>query len=169
MRIGRLAPNFIAGQSETGSPAGDVLRDASRGVQNYAAATKKQPGNPLAEQLIRLQIENATINVARNKRDFMAESAANNNERKTLVESYGGGQDKVYTYPHAETKQFERTKIVGEHKARKLVQPDGTTITIGAHASAEDFQKWFGEWVGDAYGIWAWWRALQGKGKEKQQ
>lgn len=169
---GAGSPQFIAGQSETGSTLGDVLKGASRGVTNYQRATKSAL-DPLSTRLRQLQIQNAEIDVAKNRISLVDMQKATSDDALTTSESYYAGQDREFSYPHDKPGkppgQYDPPRIVGEHRERTLILPNGREIIVGAHSSAEDFQKWFGEWVGDTMGMWAYWEALKRSNKKPLQ
>ena len=174
---GAGSPQFIAGQSETGSSLGDVLKSAGRGLTNYQRATKS--ADPLSTRLRQLQIQNAEIDVAKNRISLVNMQKEGSDTALATSEAYYAGQDREYQYPHdipkppssyvARGSQFATPRVVGEHRERKLILPNGREIIVGAHSSAEDFQRWFGEWVGDAVGMWSYWNALKRSNKRPLQ
>ncbi len=87
---GAGSPQFIAGQSQSGSALGDAVRGAGRvGAAHYKS---KITANPLAQRLAELQVQNAEVTLANNKLD-LSERQAILSGNQIVTQAAGASQD----------------------------------------------------------------------------
>ncbi len=125
---------FIAGQSETGSKLGDALKTAGRGVQDYTRATQT---NPLAQELAKLQIQNATINVRKNLID---EQLMASELTRVTQGSYSTGRDKDFVLPPATGTMQDVRRSAG--KVEVVPQKTPTTTKSDESVAAGKKPAW---------------------------
>ncbi len=144
---GAGSPQFIAGQSETGSSMGDALKTASRAVPAYAKATKT---NPLAAKLASLQIQNAEINI---RKSLIDEQMMASELRRTFQQSTSEGFDKEFPTVEEQMHTPSKQDIVEHpvHQKISLTMPGGSRIIIGESATAEEIEDIFGDLAGALY------------------
>ncbi len=147
---GAGSPQFIAGQSETGSAIGDVLKGASRGVSRFQG-TKQ---NPLSLKLADLQLKNAEINLRKNLID---EQLMASELRRTQQESTSTGQDAEFDMTLDESQRSKpksKTPIKQPMKNEVILNlPFGNKITVPGTATAQEMEDLFGEAVSIPYGV----------------
>ena len=134
---GAGSPQFIAGQSQSGSTLGDAVR----GVGRVAGAhyKSKVPTNPLAQRLAELQIENAEVTLAGNKLDLV-ERQSNISSNQLLTQAAGASQDIPGVVHSGEMEKYSDlveptpTKIVTTKKGSKSltsgVKPGWDEVSI---------------------------------------
>lgn len=152
---GATTPSFIAGQAETGSNLGDVLKSASQGVKDYSRATAT---NPLATKLMTLQVQNAEINVRKNLIDEQLMSSQLSRETQAA-----GSTGRDIEFPmNPEVRDLRRTPIpknakipiAADNTPIKIRMPGGQHLIVDKSLDAQEMEDLFGDPVSWGYGVW---------------
>ncbi len=151
---GAGSPSFIAGQSETGSALGDAVRGI--GSVGSAQARSKIPAptmDPMAQQLLQLQIDNARIRNASDTID-LTEKQKNLSSNQLVTQAATGSQE--IQVPVLEAQAAPLQKEVKIHRKSNVVRvqlPFGAHIDIDENINAEDMEMAFGEIGGEIAGL----------------
>lgn len=116
---GAGSPQFIAGQSQSGSALGDAVRGVGR-VGSAYQRSKIPSLSPLQQRLAELQVENAEVVLAGNKLDLV-ERQANLSSNQQVTQAAAGSQEIPVVPPAAFSKDMSKYEGVVEPTPTKIV------------------------------------------------
>ncbi len=147
---GAGSPQFLAGQSETGSKLGDVLKGVGRGVKDYSRAT-----NPITAKMNQIGVLTAESNL---RKSLIDEQLLTSELRRTTQTSTTEGADREYQIDRLDDSMRRITpgqdvRKQPEYQKISIPMPGGKRLIIGPSVTAEDIELIFGDIAGSVYGV----------------